>query len=309
MSRTQFVAILLRSVAGAAIAACLSACAFAPGAPVPVESGLAGRVFDVREKRFIAREELFGRAAASRFIILGEIHDNPAHHRHQAEILASMVHGGRRPALAMEQFDREHQAGLDVARMRGERDPDAIADAGRFDRRGWRWPEYRPLVALAAENGLEIIAANLSREEARALIRSGRPHQGLAPAAADMRAGLEADIVNGHCGVRPPEATLAGMIEAQRGRDAQMAAAIEKGGPRGTLLIAGAGHARRSRGAPAYLAATMQDSLLVVAFVEVDPGQADPRAFFEDENYDVVWFTPRAEREDPCAAFRNRPVK
>lgn len=215
-----------------------------------------------------------------------------------------MIRAGRRPALAMEQFDREHQAALDAAHSGGTRDPEAIADAGRLDRKGWSWPDYRPLVALAADSGLRILAANVSREDIRALAKSGRVFDGLPPVPADLRARLEEEIVAGHCGFRPPPGTLAGMVEAQRARDAQMAAALERGGDAGAVLIAGAGHARRSHGAPAYLSQTARASLLVVAFVEVDPDRPDPSGYLKGAEYDIAWFTPRAAREDPCAAFQ-----
>lgn len=237
----------------------------------------------------------------SRFVILGEAHDNAEHHRLQAEILSAMLRAGRAPALAMEQFDHAHQAALDTARARGERDPERIADAGRFDRKGWLWPQYKPLVALATQHDLRIVAANFSREEARALMRSGGPAGGLAPATPEMQAALALDIVAGHCGVRPSEAMLAGMIEAQRARDAQLAKALDDAGVGGAVLIAGAAHARRDRGVPLYLSADARAHTLVIGFVEVSEG-VEPTV--RREEYDIVWFTPRAAREDQCAGFR-----
>jgi uncharacterized iron-regulated protein len=280
----------------------------------PGEEGhaLAGRVWDVGAEREISREALLDRASASRFVILGEVHDNPEHHRVQAKILAAMLQAGRSPALVMEQFDHEHQAALDAARRRGERDPERVADAGRFDRKGWSWPDYRPLVELAIANDLPIIAANMSREEARAVARAGRPAEGLGPATPELRAALERDLVEGHCGVRPGPAVLAGLIEAQRARDARMAAALERSGERGAVLIAGAGHARRDRGAPVYLSGAARGRLLAVAFVEIEPGRNELRAYAGEglaASYDLVQFTQRAVREDPCKSlpeFRSR---
>jgi uncharacterized iron-regulated protein len=203
----------------------------------------------------------------------------------------------------MEQFDREHQGALDAARAAGERDPERIADAGRFDRKGWRWPDYRPLVELAALNGLALSAANVSREDARALMRSGKAAEGLTPAGPGLRAQLERDIVEGHCGHRPPGAMLQGMVEAQRARDAQMATALTRAGGAGAVLIAGAGHARRDRGAPAYLDRGDRERTLVIAFVEVEAGRLTSGKEY-DGLFDLVWFTPRAARDDPCKAFR-----
>ncbi len=266
---------------------------------------LAGRVLDPRTHGFISREELVQRAIAARLVILGEVHDNAAHHRLQTEVLEAMLLAGRTPALAMEQFDREHQPALDLVRTSGERDAERIAEAGRLDRKGWRWPDYKPLVELAAANRLTILAANLSREDARALIKSGMPRPGLAPASSAFQSSLEKDIVDGHCGIRPSLGLLKGMVEAQRARDAQMAATLQRAGESGAVLIAGAGHARRDRGVPAYLSAGEREQVLSIAFIEVDPGSTEPQRVYAGL-YDLVWFTPRAEREDPCKTLRLR---
>jgi uncharacterized iron-regulated protein len=264
----------------------------------------------MRTSREIPFEAMLERAVQSRLVILGETHDNPEHHRLQARILAAMLQAGRSPALAMEQFDHEHQTALDAARRHGERDPERIADAGRLERKGWSWPDYRPLVELAIANDLPIVAANLSREEARSLARMGRPAEGLGPANSELRARLERDLVEGHCGRRP--ATLAGLIEAQRARDAHMAAALERSGERGAVLIAGAGHARRDRGVPIYLPAAARKQLLVIAFVEVESGRSELGAYAGEglvASYDVVVFTPRAARVDPCESLSGIPTR
>lgn len=262
-----------------------------------------GPILDIRTGAHLSSDDVARRAIASRFVILGEVHDNAAHHRLQAEILKAMLDAGRRPALAMEQFDLQNQPALEAARARGERDPERLADAGRFDRKGWRWPQYQPLVELAAAKSLPLFAANLSREEARALMRSGLPAQGVATAAQDQRDALERDIIDGHCGIRPPAEVLSGMVEAQRARDARMAETLERAGANGAVLIAGAAHARRDRGVPSYLPPGAQETLLSIGLLELGPDGAPP-----DNNYtgiyDLVWFTPRAPRDDPCKDLR-----
>jgi uncharacterized iron-regulated protein len=104
-----------------------------------------------------------------------------------------------------------------------------------------------------------------------------------------VQAALERDIIDGHCGQRPEDKRLAGMVEAQRARDARMAASL-KGS---AVLIAGAGHARRDRGVPLYLASA---DVISIAFQEVGDATPDYRGQF-----DYVWFTTAAPRKDPCA--------
>lgn len=296
----------------ATLSVLISACTPAWLTPLERDNPLVGRVWDTRARQFVSPDAALARASGARIVILGETHDNADHHRLQSMVLAALLRSGRRPLLAMEQFDREHQAGLDAARARGERDPEQIADAGRFDRRGWKWPDYRPLVEFAVGAGLDLRAANLSRENARTLMRTGAPAAGLPPAPAALRAALEQDIIDGHCGHRPAAAMLAGMVEAQRARDAQMATSLNSAGPDGAVLIAGAGHARRDRGVPEYLPAAARSQVLSIGFIEVVAQKNEPHDYVGNPasetgpEYDLVWFTPRAEREDPCKNFRLR---
>ena|SRR5690242_18052684 len=268
--------------------AILAACArpLAPG-----EHPLVGRIWDVRAARFVSAEEVFNTAARAPHVILGETHDNPEHHRLQRMVLDALAARGAKRLLAMEQFDSEYQSAIDAARARGA-DAEALADAGHFDRKGWNWPLYRPLVEFALEHGWTLVAANLSRANARAIVadpaRSGLP---FAPPA--VTHALERDISDGHCGSAPEAKLLAGMVAAQRARDARMASVLK--GP--SVLIAGAGHARRDRGVPLYLG---DGDVLSLALIEIEPEKNLPRDYLDGASYDYLWFTRRALREDPC---------
>jgi uncharacterized iron-regulated protein len=250
---------------------------------------LVGRIWDVRAERFVPPAELFNAAARAQHVILGETHDNPEHHRLQLAVLRAL--GGKPRVLAMEQFDSEYQAAIDAARAAGA-DAERIADAGHFDRRGWNWPLYRPLVEFALEHGWALVAANLSRAEARAIVAE-TARSGLPAAAPAVKAALERDIIDGHCGAAPEAKRLAGMVEAQRARDARMASALRLP----SVLIAGVGHARRDRGVPLYLG---DSNVLSVTFIEVEVDRTKPQEYAGGASYDYLWFTPRALREDPC---------
>jgi uncharacterized iron-regulated protein len=277
---------ILRCFAAATVLA-LTACA-----PMLVleKHPLAGRIWDSRAQAFVSRDELLARLPAAPHVILGETHDNPRHHRLQRAVLDSLAPAGRR-ALAMEQFDTEHQQALDAA----PREAEALADAGRLDRKGWNWPLYKPLVQFALDHEWRIVAANLSRTEARKIVIDPF-RSSLAPAPPALQAALERDLVEGHCGKRPGAKVLAGMIEAQRARDARMAAVLASHAP--SVLIAGNGHARRDRGVPFYLAG----GVLSIAFVEVEADKETPQDYAQD--FDYLWFTPRAVRDDPCEALK-----
>jgi uncharacterized iron-regulated protein len=281
----------LRAAALACLLA-LAACASATQQDHP----LTGRIWDPRASAPVSRGELLQHAAGARHVLLGETHDNPEHHRLQRELLHALARSGPPRVLAMEQFDAEHQKALDAAQARGA-SAEEVADAGNFDRKGWNWPLYRPLVEFALEQRWPIVAANLSRRDARAIVADPTLSK-LPPADPALRAALEQDMIDGHCGARPEAKRLAGLVEAQRARDALMARRIE---PHSSVLITGGGHARKNRGVPLYLPGT---DLVAIGFLEVEPGKDRPAEYSADTSFDYLWFTPRAEREDPCVRFR-----
>ena len=150
-------------------------------------------------------------------VLLGEIHDNAEHHRQRLEIVRRAFSAGWRPAIAMEQFDRERQT--DIDRARRERPHDAqhvinLAGLSASARNNWHWDSYRPFVELALEYGVPLIAANLSNADISKVVRSGLPAvfdaesmQALGfsvPISPALQAAQERGIDIGHCSALPP---------------------------------------------------------------------------------------------------------
>jgi uncharacterized iron-regulated protein len=278
-----------------------SGCASLPNAPEAI-APVPGSIWDARAGTYVSTEVVQRAVRESNLVLLGETHDNLEHHRLQRELLGHILATGRRPALVMEQLDREFQAALDGERARAGRTADSVLDAAHFNRRGWGSDGYRPLVDLALQYELPLVAANVSRNDARAIVRDPAK-AALPPVGKPVEDALAADIERSHCGQRPAPALLAGMVAAQRARDVAMAQALQKQAARGAVLIAGGGHVRVDRGAPLYLG----ERPLVVAFLEVDSGgKRALKDYLDDEfatarSFDFVWFTERATRTDPCA--------
>jgi uncharacterized iron-regulated protein len=275
---------------------CLSGAAMAQTPAQPAHA-LQGRIWDTRTEQFISEPLLYERAAAARYVLLGEKHDSEAHHARQLDVLRGMAALGAQPALAMEQLDAEHQGALSRAQSAGQTDAEALADAGQLNRKGWRWPMYKDLIAFAAQRQWPLRSANLSRAEARK-VALGEVTPALPAATPAQLEALENDLVQGHCGYRPEPARLAGIVAAQRARDARMAQVLDAvAGP--VVLIAGAGHVRSDRAVPRYLAAPEQ--ALVIALVETVAGRTAP-ADYDRAGFDVLWFTEPGEvLPDLCA--------
>jgi uncharacterized iron-regulated protein len=238
-----------------------------------------------------------------RIVLLGEVHDNAAQHALRAAAVRQWVTQGARPAIAFEQFDREHQP--DIERARRERPADAdylIAQAkGSGD---WRWESYRPFVALALEYDLPIVAANLSRGEAMRVANKGWPALfdpatrgalGLDALPAAFRRKHEEAIALGHCNQLPADA-LPALARAQMARDIVMAQSIPPYADRGIVLLAGNGHVRRDIGVPFWLPADAARAAISIGMLERDDSSVPESA----TDFDAYVITDRAERPDPC---------
>ncbi len=277
------------------------------------------RIWDVHGEAFIAEPVLLARLASVRFRLLGEVHDNPLHHRLRARLLAAMAARGAHPAVVFEQFD----LGQDDALGRAQREQttaDRLAEAGALDRRAWQWPLHRPIIEVALAARLPIYAGNATRAMLEDVTRKSdlstlpRAWQALLANShwtARQAALLREDIVEGHCG-KLPDAMVPHLVLAQRVRDAAMAEALlHDANDDGAILIAGNGHARRDLGVPVYLGDAARNTVSV-GLIEVEPAPLQTidgarTAAMKVSGFDYVWLTPEAPRDDPCAALAISP--
>jgi len=304
----------LRIAAGLLAGGLATACA--PSGPGPFEAErhrdhpLVGAVVSGARGE-VDRGALRARALAARFVLLGETHDNPAHHRLQARLVAQLAaEWPRPPAVVLEMLDPEDQPAIDAFRAAGRRDPDAFAA-----RVGWAesgWPDfalYRPLFRAVLDAGLPILAAGLPRDELLAPDAPERaPRFGLGePLPPPERAARLDELYAAHCELVPRDA-LAPMLERQRERDVRLARLLLRGArAQGrAVLVAGNGHVRES-GVPAVLARAGVEpgAILSVGLLEVEPGRTRVEAT-EAGRFDLAVFTPAAAREDPCERLRRR---
>ena len=285
---------------------------------------LAGRAFDLRRGVESSPRDVLDRAAGARIVLLGETHDNPVHHELQARVLAGMAARGRQPRVAWEMIDASQADALAACLAECRDWPRELPAAIDWAETGWPdWSLYRPIANVAAQHELDMVAANLSSQELRLL--AGPPSEaatqlsdalGIAKSlSAPVREGLTEALTESHCGLPIPPERLEAMIRVQRGRDRRMRdALLAPPPPDGGVLIAGRGHARLDWGVGMDLATELgPNELLSIGFVEVDAECRTFDACLESAAmprgtapWDIVWFTPRAEREDPCEQLLRR---
>lgn len=234
--------------------------------------------------------------------LMGEVHDNLAIHEARLARLKQDIKAGWRPAIIMEQFDRERQDDLTNA---WQTCPDAACVIKKAGREGWNWSFYEPLIHLALQYRLPLVAGNVSRQDASKIMRGSydavfdadtQKQLGLLRSwPVSMTAQQTQSIVEGHCGVLP-QAMVAPMVQAQRARDAWLAHLIVQYASQGVVLIAGNGHVQRDVGVYRWLPSELLPYVTVMGFVE--PNGIDFQA------YDEVIVLPAFDRPDPCVAFK-----
>lgn len=230
--------------------------------------------------------------------LLGEVHDNPAGHQQRFKLLQTRVLQGWRPAIAMEQFDREQQPALDQA-LRECGDAACVIQRVAGKSQAWHWSYYQPVIQLALTQHLPLLAANLSRGDAIKVMRQGYA-AALDPATLqrfsldlpvtpDLLAQQREAIIVSHCH-KLPLSMVDGMVRAQIARDVWMAQVLSPYATSGVVLLAGNGHVRRDLGVPRWLAQIGIPHSQSVGFIEV----ADSAEF------DLVHLIPPHPRPDPC---------
>ncbi len=249
---------------------------------------------------------------AARFIAVGETHTNADHHRLQAKIVGMKAASGAKPAVVWEMVPHSLQPVLDRAADTGA---EKLGEALDWEKRGWpSWQAYRPIAEEALANGLAMKAGDLDRETIRAIGKQGTA--ALDPAAVS-RIGLDQpfgdkaqgelmqELRDGHCGMLP-EKSLPAMVTVQRARDGALAAAMLETGDAGAILIAGNGHVREDRAAPAVLKAIKRgEDVLTIAFLELGESE-DAASYLKDAPFDFVMLTPKADITDHCAALKEQ---
>lgn len=231
-------------------------------------------------------------------VVIGEVHDNPAHHRTQAEIVARL----KPTAVVFEMLSPQQAAQITPELLS---DPDALRRALDWEASGWPdFAIYAPVFAASA--GARIYGAAVEIEEVRramsdgaaAVFGEGADRFGLAEQLDEAEQRLrEAGQMEAHCNALP-EDMLPGLVEAQRLRDARFARTVvgareQHGAP--VVLITGNGHARTDWGVPAVVRQAGDFSVLGIG--QLEHREADPQ-------FDFWIVTDPFPRPDPCLAFQ-----
>ncbi len=278
---------------------------------------LAGTIWNSNFEA-VTISELENALANARFVLLGEIHDNPDHHRLQAQLIDTLVKKGRRPAVVFEMITPNLQAELDRHIRDGVSAARGLGKALRWEERGWPdWAIYQPIAEAALSAALPLKAGELGTDVQKALAKGepsspiykqtiqdldlARPQK---PEAAEAEAQ---EIKEGHCNLLPA-AAVEPMIKMQRALDASLAKAmISADAGDGAVLIAGGGHVRNDWAVSHLIRQNLPNATVVsVAFIEVDVLRTMPSEYMKtvpglEKPFDFIYLTPSADVTDHCA--------
>lgn len=286
-----------------------------------------GLIFDVQAGEYILFDALVDRLAERKYVLIGEKHDNPIHHHHQAQLVDALSKSDERErAIVWEMFTRDQQTSLDHNWQ--DLPISELGPAMAWEDRGWpSWHDYAPIAQAARDNGLMMVAGNLPDAILRPMITKGNsaiPDE--LAAQLDLPAiptgvleRFNVEIAEGHCNMLP-ESVLDGFSAVQFARDASLAQAMSKtakiDGIDGAFLIAGAMHVRQTIAVPWHLRRYEPElpeaEIAVVSLIEADdpgpkPSEIEDYAmrFGAPDDIDFMWFTTDIERGDPCDQMRS----
>ncbi|BFU95068.1 MAG: conserved protein of unknown function [Nitrospira sp.] len=142
------------------------------GGPVPVFQ--MGQIIETVTGRTLSLEQLRRMLREQEVIYLGEEHHNRFHIESARMVIDGLITGGRRPVLAMEMFGWDGQAALDQYLGPEHLGREEFLAAVRW-KQNWGGPfeDYEPLVQLAKERHLSLVAMNPPKMVVRNVAKQG----------------------------------------------------------------------------------------------------------------------------------------
>ncbi len=280
---------------------------------------LVGNIWSVRGKRLLSPKQLADALGNTRYVLIGEVHDNPDHHRLQAWLIGQIAQF-EKPAIVMEMIPKDKAGVLAAHQLTPDANAANLGPALDWAKSGWpAWKLYQPIAEVAFMAKLPIAAGDAERAIIRTIGKNGialidadqKKQLALVETlSANLAAALDRDIIESHCNLLP-KAMIPAMTDIQRFRDATLArSVVDAGHKHPVVLIAGNGHVRNDRGVPWYL--VHQDAGSTVKSVMLLEADADAKTIADlamlnpdgAPAADYLWITPRQERQDQCEKLK-----
>ena len=130
-----------------------------------------GDVLRLRDRATIPFDRMVGEAAKSRVVVIGESHDNQAHHDLQLKIIRTLYEGGAPLAVGLEMFRVESQDLLDKWWRWGM--PTEQFEALYRENWGMPWLLYRDIFLYSRQKRIPLVGLNVPRDVIAKVAREG----------------------------------------------------------------------------------------------------------------------------------------
>ena len=148
-----------------------------------------GQIIEAESGSTLDFDAFIGQLSRKDIIFIGEVHNHPTHHLIQIQIIQALMARSDRVILAMEFFPVTKQAALDHYLADQMTEDAFLKDVDWQHSWGYDYSLYRPLMLLAKQNRIAVIAINAPPEVVKKVAR-----QGLANLEPEERALLAQDI-------------------------------------------------------------------------------------------------------------------
>ena len=252
---------------------------------------LAGKIWDLNNRHFITEKVLVSEIAQSDWVLLGENHENEAHHAIEQNLIEAISDAGKLGNVALEMANQKQQDALDRHRHNKEVTKEALNWSS-----GWPWDWYGELVKTALEKAQRVIATDLTRDQQMQAYMDSEIKLPTGP----YREFIDDILYESHCG-KLPKSQLSNMLRVQIARDKAMhSSLINNNTNKLDVFIAGTMHTRYDTGIPLLGELNSKTILMVSAGPEMDPGNYMPESYQDNPIADYIIFTPETEPVDHC---------
>lgn len=269
--------------------------------PIPLQENV---IITLSDQKSITQEQMVQQLAGYRVVLVGEAHDNPAHHEIQLTVIKQLHALRPEMVVAMEMFPTHLQPQLDRW-VAGELTEEAFLDAVEwYFTWGFDAKLYLPILRYARDERLPLLAMNIRRETVTAVRKQGLGNLDIdirdtlppmCPPPLGYRIRLE-EVFNSH-----PMMSKSGhfeyFVEAQGVWDGVMAANIKKwldAHPSGLVVgLVGSGHVIMGHGIPYQLRHRgIQDVVTLLPWTVAD-------SWLDRDSCDYAWGTSDPPDDSP----------
>ena len=283
----------------------------AESTPVPMASHpLNGKIVSIATSQPLSYTQMLKQLKTSRFILLGEKHDNPEHHLRELQLLKGLQNG-RKTRLVLEMLDEKQAEHIDLLSPKSSEAQ--IQKKLNWNDSSWPWQDYGPLISAALEDQNQLKAGNLSKPVVMQIYQNDMPDQArlttvkAIPEA--IKATMQQQVYDSHCQMIPLD-QMGPMTQIQLSRDASMAYALSDnlGDNMQAMLVSGTFHARKDTGVPLHLQQRTSEPFVTILLTETDAAvlSIDEAIAPYSEMADYIWFTSRSAEKDYCASLRQQ---